>query len=262
MEALRPWLIGNSHAMLRVGALSGQVDVSCPQLGLNRLAIQSTQVGGWILGVRSGRGMSSAPLPVSLEQAEQPTWPLADAYVRGSDLVATYQAREDWPYATQIYWSAAESGGVQERRSCLSLLVSLQTSLLDTWPTMFIASRLVADEVLLVTCESGELAEIKSLGRGNHRVRPVTSTCCVLSRLAGLPFSYAEIMPASDMREVVIDRGDDACHVCWELFAEFLEKGVIRRARMQSMVVPRASDVEHAAAACREVEQRPLPLTS
>jgi hypothetical protein len=194
--------------------------------------------------------------------SEQSSWQLADAYVRGRDLVASYQAHKDWPYATQVYWSAAESGGFQAWQGGLSLLVSLQTSLLDTWPTMFIASRLVADEVLLVTCESGAPAEIKPLDRGKHSFRPMTSTCCVLSRLAGLPFSYAEIMPASDLREVAIDRGDDACHVRWELFAEFLEKGVIRRARMQSIVVPRANDIEHSVAVCRAIERRPLPLTT
>ncbi len=48
----------------------------------------------------------------------------------------------------------------------------------------------------------------------------------------------------------------------WELFAEFLEKGVIRRARLQSLFVPRENDVQLVAECCQAIEHRPLPLTA
>jgi hypothetical protein len=261
---MNSWRLHDRDAQLRAGALVAHVDVSQPELGLNRLAIDGQSVSGTVLAVSS----SSDPPPMTAtsdqEQANtQISWSVADAYVRGSDLVATYHSSTAWPYATQIYWSAADSGGLQDWPVSLSLMVSLQTSLLDTWPTMFVGSRLCAEDVLFVACQSGGLAEIKALGREQHRLRPVTSACCVLQRLTGSAFSYAEIMPASDMREVVIQRSDDdACHARWELFAEFLEKGVIRRARMHTLLVPRAGDVERVVAACGAIERRPLPLTT
>jgi hypothetical protein len=41
-----------------------------------------------------------------------------------------------------------------------------------------------------------------------------------------------------------------------------LEKGVIRRARLQSLFVPRENDVQLVAECCRAIESRPLPLTT
>ena len=44
--------------------------------------------------------------------------------------------------------------------------------------------------------------------------------------------------------------------------ADFLEKGVIRRARVHAAVLPRENDVELALECCRAIENRPLPLTT
>jgi hypothetical protein len=48
----------------------------------------------------------------------------------------------------------------------------------------------------------------------------------------------------------------------WRLFAEFLEKGVIRRARIHGAIVPRDNDVEIAAACCKAIDGLELPLTT
>ena len=48
----------------------------------------------------------------------------------------------------------------------------------------------------------------------------------------------------------------------WRLFAEFLEKGVIRRARVHGAIVPRKNDIEIAAACCRAIDGLELPLTT
>ena len=41
------------------------------------------------------------------------------------------------------------------------------------------------------------------------------------------------------------------------MFADFLEKGVIRRARVHAAVLPRENDVELAIECCRAIEQLP-----
>jgi hypothetical protein len=70
-------------------------------------------------------------------------------------------------------------------------------------------------------------------------------------------------MPATDFRELTIQYiSDGACQTSWELFADFLEKGVIRRARMQSVFVPRKNDTAIATALCKEIDQQRLPLTT
>jgi hypothetical protein len=257
------WSFHNSHAELLSGAISARVDVTHPELGVNHLTFDSRRIEGMVLGVRAGD--RSAPMADALASNEfgKRQWCLADAYVRAGDLVATYQPTDDWPYSAQIYWKATDSQRNSDQFGSLSLLVSLQTHLLDTWPTIFIETRLVANEVLYLTCDDGQLVECQSLQRGDRSCQPTSSESCVLQRLAGAPISYVEIMPASDIREIVISRGDDGGSCArWELFADFLEKGVIRRARMQSVIVPRDDDVQHAVAACAEIGRRPLPLTT
>jgi hypothetical protein len=98
---------------------------------------------------------------------------------------------------------------------------------------------------------------------GASTIRSDTGACCILYRLAGMPISYAEMMPGSDMRSFTISRADDGtCHSRWELFADFLEKGVIRRGRMHTIFVPRDGDIGLARAACNELQRLPLPLTT
>jgi hypothetical protein len=50
--------------------------------------------------------------------------------------------------------------------------------------------------------------------------------------------------------------------VQWQLFSEFLEKGVIRRARVHGAFLRREGDVETAAACCDALERESLPLTT
>jgi hypothetical protein len=70
-------------------------------------------------------------------------------------------------------------------------------------------------------------------------------------------------MPASDFRQLSIDcEVNRGCSTNWELFAEFLEKGVIRRTRMQAVFLPRVNDLQIARDCCQMMSIRPLPLTT
>jgi hypothetical protein len=97
----------------------------------------------------------------------------------------------------------------------------------------------------------------------DQTIHSSTTPCCVLHRLADLPISYAEIMPPSDFRELSV-RSDvgGGYRTEWHLFADFLEKGVIRKARLQSAFLPRQNDVQLSLICCAATERRPLPLTT
>jgi hypothetical protein len=266
-ESVNPWNLQLPIAELRCGVLSGRVDVSQPGIGLHSLAINGESYHAQLLCVGQ---IVNNDAPVSPSAPPDDThvsrvvgaWPVADAYVRSGDLVAMYEPANGWPYTTQIYWRANPSDSANDVLSSLSLLVSLQTHLLDTWPKLAVDSRLAADDVVYLACDSAKRASTQPIGRGRHTLRPM-SPCCILRRLAGAPISYAEIMPAGDVREVTIWHGaEGVCRTRWELFSEFLEKGVIRRARMLSVVLPRENDTENALALCEAIERRPLPLTT
>jgi hypothetical protein len=263
LESNSAWSCQKNRAELCCGSLVGQVDVSQPESGLTRLSISTTPLSGHILAVRPSSNVASELKPVGRQIREVTSLNLAESYVRGSDLVATYDPRDNWPYSTQIYWSAPAHEMTRQPLGALSLFVSLQTHLLDTWPTLSIDSLLETDEAFVLKDDGGAHSEVNSISRGEHVWQPTGKACCVLQRLVGAPVSYAEIMPASDFRELTVRYIlDGACQTSWQLFADFLEKGVIRRARMQSAFLPRRNDIAIAEALCQKIDQQPLPLTT
>jgi hypothetical protein len=257
------WSIDKPRARFRCGSFDGIVDVSNPESGINSLTISASPLSGHILAVRPSSKAAADSTQSERHTRDAADLRVADSYVRGCDLVATYEPRDAWPYTTQIYWSAPADEPADQLLGSLSVFVSLQTHLLDTWPRLSIDSLLETEEALFLTDAPGAHGHVKSIGRGQHVLRPTGTACCVLQRLVGVPVSYAEIMPASDFRELTIRYiSDGACQTSWELFADLLEKGVIRRARMQSAFLPRENDTAIAAVLCRETDGRRLPLTT
>jgi hypothetical protein len=238
-ESLGQWSLVETRASLDCGALSATVDVARPQLGLHELRFDEVAVLGEIGSVH---WMASAPQ--SGEPSGEPTagWPtkVSDAYVRGRDLVASYERLPTWPFAPQIYWRIDEGGALAN----LSMLVSIQTDSLDSHPCVRVTTRLPADEVIQFESDSVAAAGL-------------------IWRLPGGKLSYAEVVLDSDRQSASVERDDNGLACCnWDLFAEFLEKGVIRRARIESLVLPRENDSERVAAVCQLLDRRPLPLTT
>jgi hypothetical protein len=239
------WKFTHPIAELRGDSLSAKVDVTKPQLGLRSVAVQQHGMSGTLLSLTSG---------------DTAAWPagLAEAYVRGGDLVATYSPGSDWPYAPSIYWRI-ESRDVA--LAAISLLVSIQTDLLDTHPLVRVSSQMPAEEVLqLSESDQGTLTAVAVKGR--RTIHPTSSATGIVWRLAGGKTSYAEFAEPNDFRQLVVDHTDGVCRSAWELFAEFLEKGVIRRARLHAVFLPRENDVALAAELFRSLGSRPLPLTT
>jgi hypothetical protein len=94
-------------------------------------------------------------------------------------------------------------------------------------------------------------------------LQPSSAPTCIVRRLQDVPISFVEVMPASDFRCVrILQTAPGEARVEWELFSEFLEKGVIRKARIQCAFVPREDDLDAAASICRQIDQSELPLTT
>lgn len=248
------WRLTATVGELTANDVTGHVDVARPERGLNKLRVSGRELTGRMLCVER-----------EMDADETPTWPLAvkESYTRAVDLVASYSEASDWPYSPQIYWSFGALDSIDGVVGSLALLVSVQTHLLDTWPRIAASSRLACDETF----------RVRSSGAGDARTEAITSdgriaasseTCCIVRRLAGASLSYAEIMLGSDFRDVTCtrDAATGECSLKWTLFSEFMEKGVIRRARLVSAFLPRENDVELAATCCEAVERSPLPLTA
>jgi hypothetical protein len=217
---------------------------------LQKVHWNGRELPGHLLGVRRHPEHSS----------HESAWPLpiADAYVRGDDLIAVYQPADAWPYAPQLYWTAGQCEDNQRVLASLSLLISVETHLLDTWPRITVGSRLACREVLQVDTASGAVEQLQS-----RSIRQSNAACCLLYRVADLPISVVESMPASDFRDVDVRRCRNGEYQAeWHVFADFLEKGVIRKARFHCAFVPAEDDVRSAIVFCAAEARRPLPLTT
>ena len=245
------WSLRGNVAELNCGKLSGRIDASRPNAGLHDVAVDGAQQTIDLL--RAYRS----------DITNDKSWPLpvAESYVRGNDLVASYQATDDWPFSPQLYWRADSLRSVGGVLASVSLLVSVQTHLLDTVPQIAVTSQMPCDETLFVSASGG--AHPSAVPIDSSQMIPITNEdCCVVSRLRHVPLSYVEIMPAGDFHAIRLGNEGEGAAFEWRLFDEFLEKGVIRRARVHAAIVPRESDIEIAAACCKAIDGLELPLTT
>lgn len=250
-RSVRAWVLEDYCALLRENSLAGRIDVVHPDLGLQNVQVNECSLHGQLLNVQRGSdGPNSWPLAV------------AETYVRGDDLIATYRPVEDWPYSPQIYWRTGALDRAEGLFGSLSLLVSVQTHLLDTHPKIDVLSRLATTEILQIAADPDTSIPARSITE-DCEIPSSMGVCGLVRRLKDVPISYAEFMPASDFQLVRVERDAQGfCSIRWTLFADFLEKGVIRKARLQGAFLPRENDLQLAAACCSLLKHDSLPLTT
>ena len=242
--------------VLQCGPLAGRVDVARPQRGLHQLQLAGQSLGGQLLGVTWEGVPDDRPSQV------------ADAYLRAGDLVAAYQPQADWPYAPRIYWRTEPPRSDDAALASLVLWVSVETDRLNTHPTARVESALAADELLGLNLTDDTDVSVQPLAEREQCSRVSVDSACLLWRLPGGRVSCAQFARTGDAQQLRVrpqssDGNALSRFVCqWELFADFLEKGVIRRACLQSVLVPREDDVARATACWRAFQSRPLPLTA
>ncbi len=154
---------------------------------------------------------------------------LSECYARDNDLVATYEPSSDFPFRSQIYWSIVE----QHDALGIELAVSVQTDLLDTHPVVEVSGANITDKCDTLTIDDHSLARLSFAGTATNLV--------------------ATVHPTDGAGQL-----NDGNH--WPLFSHFLEKGVIRRARLWAALLPR-DDIVMATELYRHFRDQPLPLT-
>jgi hypothetical protein len=158
----------------------------------------SIQAGAW-------RGASLGMLPSILPTKNTDS---VETYVRGTDLVTTHPATVERPTRVQLYWRRWHDVP-QEAAAVCELVVSVQTHLLDSDPTLVIESRFVGAQDLLQLDGASEV----NLG-GNQAI--------ILTH-------------PNDAAETELIRGSNSNPgfvVRNTLFRQRLEKGVILRGRL------------------------------
>lgn len=226
------WRCDGQRAEL-TGRVCGQIDLTRPHDGV----LLSRVAGQPLAGCRFG----AVELEAAIDAAQ------FDCHVRACDLVATYSDTAARPLAVDVVWRTLPG----EPDLCvagLDVIVSVRTPLLESRPTLTLASKLPAGEIRrLRDAASGAFI---ALAKEAVMREPADGPSCTLFRWPDGPLSYAEmIYPPDFQRDELAPRANGGVALRHELFGSSLEKGVILRCWLRGVFVPRESD-EEAAAAC------------
>jgi hypothetical protein len=164
---------------------------------------------------------------------------LQDCYVRGDDLVAQYDATK-LPLRIQIYWRNQPLPEAVVGAVMLETLVSVQTDLLDSDPTVLIHARLPADAVEVYS-EPGQVrpqlygaADLD----GPTSVQVGSAGRAFVFHFRQRPIVFAQWFAGADVDAATL-RSDGPGHdlaATVSFFRGRVEKGVIRRCRLQAML--------------------------
>jgi hypothetical protein len=237
------WQLDGSKARLALGPTTGSLDLLNPARGI-ALSFGSERIE--ILGV-------DLPAVDSSAAANE-----VECYVRGNDLVATYHETREWKRRGQIYWRLVNHVGAIAH-DAIELVASMQTSLLDSDPTLEIRSHIPADEILQLTDPENKRTVALPL---SHETRCATQPSCFVFRLRGSQSSYIEMVHPLDFVETtLLPKRDGLVECTTRFFRGRLEKGVILRSRLRAMIIPQSDDITAAAVCYRDFAATEPPLT-
>lgn len=244
----RFWQFDSPLAKLSINQLHAALDITQPQRGLGEVQVAGETLAGEFLQLDLMPGGATA--------AEEVT----EAYVREHDLIVSYDQLDERPFRPEVYWRAVESTGL----GALETIVSVQTSLLDSRPAIEAVTRAPAQEVLsLVDLAKQEFRPVDLAREQPFTLTAAQGPACLLYRLPQEQLSYAELILPSDFQSLTLSsQADNVVELRYALFGQFLEKGVILRARRRGIFLARETDMHDARAACQAFMESYLPLTA
>ena len=223
-----PWQVAENRAALSLSQLAGELCLTQPWQGLHDLQVE-------------GNAFASARLFCLQSNPGTDDESIIDQYTRGEDLVVSYSQTESRPVSLHVYWRASIWAMSLGNVPGVDLIVSRQTDLLDSDPSLQVVSELSS-----ARCVNTGGAAAKML------VRPENQSSSLL--LAAHP---------ADCEDIEINSpGDETTRIAFELFRPGLEKGVIRRARLRLAFLPREGDEQLASECYASLATAPPPLTT
>ena len=169
------------------------------------------------------------------QQSQLEQLQLAEAFVRDEDFVARFLPGDAFPFHLELYWSCQALPDAAGH--VVSHLVSVRTDLLDTHP-----------EIALTTTFLNSIQEGQEHDFGLSVSTELNAT-----------HQLVEFAPREDCPELALEGGNK---IERHLFSHFLEKGVIRRARLFALLIPKSLGEANEQALCQELLTADLPLTT
>jgi hypothetical protein len=179
---------------------------------------------------------------------------LADHWVRGDDVTAVYETDDARHLRTTAMWRLHPSDGASR---AWELVVSAQTSLLQSDSVLAVVSEIDATDVMWGTCHDGAV---------HWHADPSPEAVCMLLGCGGPAASAGtSVLVAAhpgDARRLTLRRDGQRIIVeCW-LFSTALEKGVLLRSRVLAAIGPTAEATRWAGDLAARFAASPPMLTT
>lgn len=235
------WQPENNVHRLQLDRLIATIDPGRPQEGLVEVSIGASRLDGAEL-----LGIASASFPSSDERLS------VECYVRGPDLMGSYEESAARPVPIDVRWHAASPAPSEKFIAAVELAISVQTQALDSRPLLTVQSRLAASQTLrLFDLDSIAYRPLTPSPGAPILLQPRGGPGCLLFRMAGTKLSYAEMVHPADFQHDELagtpENNDETVHLSHRLFPQRLEKGVMFRARVRGVFLPREADKRVAA---------------
>lgn len=245
-----------------------------PGHGRQLTSAEDERTVSWCLELRAGGDepavtLTAADMPLGLtlrlQAGDSAPWPaVAESYARGEDFVVVMPQTAASGFGITLQARLLEA---DQRRAVAELLIAVQTDLLDCHPRL----ELWTPPATLVT--SASTARSIPAAAQTGRSLPTGATASPADDREG-PGQAARLQlsgPAAAHAALLYGGGDGPVQVdafgeraaCFRLFGEFLEKGVIRKARPWiGLWRGGPPDDQELTALLEQRRCRPLPLTT
>jgi hypothetical protein len=253
MTAAR-WQLEDDVARLAFPRVQAELALSAPDGGLGGFSLRNSPIEGLRL---------LALFSLASARASSPR--LVESFARGDDLIARYA---DWPEMAMQAQFAWRSGlpTFDDVLAVVEMVVSVETSLLDSCPTMAIESHVPAHAALNLPDQISD--RFRRIEAGDAQAG-TTANGCYLFRIEKPRCSLVQAVHPVDAHTNRLEQlsglsggQQNSYRLRHELFAARLEKGVILRARALAALIERDRDEETAKALYHAFLDQPLPLTA
>jgi hypothetical protein len=232
-----PWKIEATQAGFVEGGWQGQLALDFPERGLR-------------LG-RQGHSALDGLLAVDFPPPHLPLW--KDCYSRQGDLIVVFPQRDQRRFTVQLDYRLLETTAVD---CWIELWVSVQTYLLDSQPAVHVACGL---EPSSLRWRNPDLQAVTVHREGIADSQPIAM---VTGRSIDQAWEVAWMLHPRDQQDTRWSGGHSPAACSAQLFGHFMEKGVIRRARMRCLVSAQPLPEARLAADYQRFADSPLPLTA
>lgn len=187
--------------------------------------------------------------------------PLDECYVRVDDLICRYPQSSDTQFGMDVCHRVIGTDG---GTIVIETICAVQTSLLDSHPTFDISASATTSEA--VAAANGLISNSKHPGNPVSLDLPGSSSLPdAITRLGQLESANADVylmLPPSDRSvAAVIAPPENGQAFRYRLLADFLEKGVIRKARFWTVIFNQSASESTLAECYQQLLGEPLPLT-